>query len=457
MNSSGVVNIKLIKTASDIVKEIRSGNLSAADVAMTYLERIRSLEGKISAWEFLNEEHVFEQTAAVDNNLSRGKVCGRLCGVPIGVKDIFNTRGFPVEMGSPIWKGHKAGNDARVVEQMMWDDGIIMGKTVTAEFAVHFPGATRNPHNIKHTPGTSSSGSAAAVASLMVPVALGTQTAGSLIRPASYCGIYAMKPTFGMIPRTGVLKTMETLDQVGFFTRSVRDIKLLFDSARIGGRDHPLKEEKLLKDIGRKFWKVGIVKGSIWNGVSEYAKKDFIDFISRLANENILIEEAGLPEGFENVHAIHSHIYNSDLAYYFKEEYYRQPELMSDVLKHHIKLGFSYPPDNYSSALKEQRTLIHRLDSVFEEYDILLSLSSFGEAPVEEARDKDYCPIWTLCHVPAVNVPVFTGPKGLPFGLQVVAKRYNDLLLINFLDYLDDLELVPPVKVAEGGTGIETV
>ncbi|MBI4681422.1 MAG: amidase [Nitrospirae bacterium] len=438
----------LFGTASDLIKAVYSKEIKAEEAVKSYLQRIHKIDGVIKAWAFLDDDYVLEQALNVDKKISSDTSCGSFFGVPIGVKDIFNTKRFPTEMGSPIWKGHKAGNDARVVEKIKWEDGIILGKTTTAEFAVHNPPVTVNPHNIERTPGTSSSGSAAAVAALMVPVALGTQTAGSLIRPASFCGVYAMKPTFGFLPRTGVLKTTDTLDQMGFFARSVEDLRLLFEQLRVGGDDHPIKEGSLLKDVERKIWKVGIVTGQIWSNVSMYAKTALLDFVNSLSDNNIIVEDVNLPDGFEYAHDIHAQIYNSDLAYYFKDEYQSRPEMMSNILKEIIEKGLSYPPKDYRIALARQSEMIFRLELLLSEYDVLLSLSSFGEAPFVEDRDLDYCPLWTMCHVPIINAPVFTGPDGLPFGLQVVSKRYHDLLLLRFVEILDGLGKIPAVKIA---------
>jgi Asp-tRNA(Asn)/Glu-tRNA(Gln) amidotransferase A subunit family amidase len=369
--------------------------------------------------------------------------------VPIGVKDIFNTADMPTQMGSPIWKGFTPGNDARVVHYLRMADGIILGKTVTAEFAVHAPGPTRNPHNLDYMPGTSSSGSAASVAASMVPVALGTQTAGSIIRPASYCGVYGFKPSFGLVPRTAMLKTTDSLDTVGFFTRSVDDLALVFDVIRVHGRDYPIVH-KTLNDPARQTkgdrpWRVGLLKGPKWTDAEPYAQSAFENFGNQLGKlAGVTVEPVTLPESFNRAHQIHATIYDRTLAYYFKEEFAAQT-LVSGIMYEIIERGNKLTVKEYTAALGEQNNLSYEIDTVLEgSYDVLLDLSTGGAAlkGLASVDRLDNCLIWTLCGLPAINVPVFAGPNGLPFGAQVVARRYNDYLLLDFVRYLRATGLV---------------
>jgi Asp-tRNA(Asn)/Glu-tRNA(Gln) amidotransferase A subunit family amidase len=371
--------------------------------------------------------------------------------VPVGIKDIFNTLVFPTQMGSPVRQGYKAGNDARAVAVLRLAGAVIPGKTVTAEFGVHWPGPTRNPHNLDHTPGTSSSGSAAAVAAGMVPVALGSQTAGSMIRPASFCGIYGMKPSFGLIPRTGMLKTTDTLDHVGFCARSVDDLALMLDVLRVQGADYPIVAAKLhdTSPVDRP-WRVAVVKGPYWDRTEDYARTSLLSFADSLRADRMQVVELELPKIFQQAYAVHAEIYESCLSYYFKEEAMHLAELISSRFMEMIQRGRRITPTRYTAALDQQTALSRALDGIFEQADVILTLASNGEAPKGEEPEEhcDTSLIWTLCGAPSITVPAFVGPNGLPFGAQLVARKYNDLTLLGFAASLERSGLIRPSSVA---------
>lgn len=443
---------------------IRSGALRAADVARACIARVERLEPRVQAWVHFDPAKTLAQAVAVDEAVRRGEDPGRLAGVPVGVKDVFNTRDMPTCMGSPIWEGYVPGNDARSVFHLRRAGAIVPGKTVTAEFAVHAPGKTTNPHNPAHSPGTSSSGSAAAVASQMVPAALGTQTAGSLIRPASYCGVYGFKPSFGLIPRTGTLKTTDSLDQIGFFVHAVEDLSLLLDVLRVHGPDYPISHAALNDPVRQgprgPRWKVALVTSSlwVWEQAKPYAREALRGFADALARQRVDVEEAKVPDVLNTAHTIHETIYDKALAYYFQQEY-ENPTLVSETLKAMIAHGQRVTAAEYHEALGAQRQVSRAMDEWFRDWDILLSLSTAGEAPLFGHDDiPDSCLIWTLCGLPAINLPVFRAPGGLPFGAQVVARRYNDPLLLKFVGTLHERGLIrnaepPAAEAPAGGTG----
>lgn len=427
-------------SATEAAAEISAGNLSVEALIVCCLDRIKRWDSKIKAWVSLDPHYALDQARTMDKRLVEGEPIGKLAGIPVGVKDVFNTAVLPTQMGSASWEGFKAGNDARVVAVLRLEGAVILGKTVTAEFAVHSPGDTRNPHNFDHTPGTSSSGSVAAVASGMVPVALCTQTAGSTIRPASYCGVYGMKPSFGLIPRTGMLKTTDTLDHVGFCTRTVDDLALMLDVLRVRGADYPIVTEKLHEDAPcRRPWRVALVRGPFWSQTEEYARAALETFAAAIDGQDVHVTQTELPVALVDAYAIHADIYDSCLAYYFRNEVEKKSDLISPLFMSMVERGRMVTADQYARALQHQATLSTALEKFFDEYDILLTLSSNGEAPKgEEPRDQaDTCLVWTLCGVPAVSIPVFTGPRRLPFGAQLVARRYNDLTLLAFARYLE--------------------
>ncbi|MEK6834668.1 MAG: amidase [Nanoarchaeota archaeon] len=428
-------------TATEMIKKVRNREISVAELIKAHIERIEKIEPKVLAWTYFDKDSALKQAQDIDNKIKDNQGIGKLCGIPIGIKDVFNTFDMPNEMGSVIWKDYTPGNDARVVFMIREEDAVILGKTVTAEFAVHAEGKTLNPHNKEFSPGTSSSGSAAAVASYMVPVALGTQTGGSIIKPASYNGIYGMKPSFGLIPRTGVLKTTDTLDTIGFFSRSAEDLKLMLDVTRVKGDDYPLIK-KYLEDESRQksknIWKIALVKSHLWKYAEEYAKNALLSFAEKLKeSKNIKIEEVELPGGFENVHDIHTLIYDKTLAYYFNKEYSNNMDKLSNIIKEIIARGNKISLEQYKDALKKQIELSLKLDKLFENYDIILTLSTSAHAPKKyESENLDTSWIWTFCGVPSINLPVFKAPNNMPFGTQIVARKYNDYLLLNFAEFL---------------------
>lgn len=434
-------------TATEMVARLKAREFSAKELAQKHFDQIARLDAKVHAWTYIDPELTLKHAEAADKKLAAG-TGGVLCGLPIGIKDIFNTTDMPTQMGSPLWKGFTPGNDARIVHYLRMADGVVLGKTVTAEFAVHAPGPTANPHNLDHMPGTSSSGSAAATAAFMAPVALGTQTAGSTIRPASYCGVYGFKPSFGLIPRTGMLKTTDSLDTIGFFARSIEDLNLIFDVIRVRGRDFPLSE-KALNDPARQHkgsrpWRVAVLQGPKWNSAEPYAQTALKEFAQKLAGlPEIELHDVVLSANFNRAHDIHTTIYDRTLAYYFKEEFTKHT-LVSPVMYSIIERGNRLTVEDYAKAMGEQAALSQELDDFLTAYDIVIDLSTGGEAlkGLDSSDRLDNCLIWTLCGVPAINLPAFTGPHGLPFGAQIFARRYNDYLLLDFARYLKSCGLV---------------
>jgi len=435
--------------ATGAVERIKSGDIQVADLVRSCLDRIEQIESDVHAWAYQDPEILMEHAREMDQKFEDGTDPGDLFGILVGVKDIFNTHGMPTQMGSPIWKDFTPGNDARVVYYLRMADAIIAGKTVTAEFAVHTPGPTRNPHNPEYMAGTSSTGSAVAVAANMVPVAIGTQTAGSTIRPASYTGVLGYKPSFGLLPRTAMLKTTDSLDTIGMFARSVRDLRLLFDTMRVKGVDYPIHEKMLsntpLHHEGA--WRVGLVRGPKWDDAETYTQDSLVGFAGTINTiDEIDVEEIRLPDSINRVHEIHSIIYDRTLAYYFKEEF-KQQTLVSEAMYRIIDHGNEISLDQYLTALEDQAEIASEFDAfmVQNDLDILLDLSTGGEAlkGLESVDRPDNCLIWTFCGIPAINLPVFAGPEGLPFGAQIVTRRYKDFQLLAFAEMLYETGHLP--------------
>lgn len=434
---------------ADIHRQFEDGSLDPLSLAEECIARINRFNPEFHAWVCFDPEILLRSAREVKASLARNQPLRALEGIPVGVKDVFNTAEFPTEMGSEIWRGFTPGNDARVVYYLKNAGGLVAGKTVTAEFAVHALNESLNPHNIDVTPGTSSSGSAIAVSLGMVPVAIGTQTGASILRPASFCGIYGYKPSFGLLPRTGSLKTTDSLDTVGFFVANPTDLRRVFDVLRVHGPNFPISY-KILKDPVRQIkpanrpWNIAIVKTHTWPLASNYTQQSLLEFGHKLANvSGVKVTELTLPSEFENAHEIHAAIYDKSLSYYFAEEQ-RQSERISPVMNEMIERGNNISADVYYQSIQLQEKLIKNMDKIMSEYDACICLSTAGEAPkrnVMEAPDPSL--MWTLMHLPALNIPVFRSASGLPFGLQLFARKYNDYLMLNFLEHLISKEIIP--------------
>ncbi|MBI1889005.1 MAG: amidase [Candidatus Spechtbacteria bacterium] len=432
----------------EIVKKTQNKELKPDEVLAAALHNIKELDPKYFAWVVYGNEHIFAKMLE-----RQDEICGSnprlLDNIPVGVKDIFNTSDFPTQMGSPLWKNFTPGNDARAVFNLKRRGAVILGKTITAEFAVHALNETLNPYDPTKTPGTSSSGSAVATALGMVPMAIGTQSAGSIIRPASFCGVYGCKPSFGLIPRTGVLKTTDTLDTIGFFAIHLKDLRRIFDSLRVWGENYPISNTAINDSLrqqkpGGRPWQVGFVRTYIWKNAPLYAQEALEKFMQKLTAKNdIEIKEAALPEAMRQAHAAHETIYNKALSYYFEREY-RQTDFVSKIMNELIQKGREIGVEEYKRALALQSELIFKMDSFFRDFDVIISLSTAGEAPLREVTElPDAALMWTLTHLPVVNVPLFKTASGMPFGMQIAARKYNDYLLFEFLDYLQAQGLIP--------------
>ena len=444
-----------LPSIGEILQAYKGGSLTPLDVAQRCITFYRESEQRYHAWECFDEKQLLASARQCTDRLTAGELPRALEGIPVGIKDIFNTADFPTQMGSPLWKGFTPGNDARVIYDLKRLGAVIPGKTVTAEFAVHSLGKTVNPHAADRTPGTSSSGSAVAVATGMVPVALGTQTAGSIIRPASFCGIWGCKPSFGLVPRTGTLKTTDSLDSVGFFVNHAADLHPVFEAVRVHGRNFPFSDAAL-NDLRRQSapegrpWRVAIVRPHVWKYVPAYAASAFDAWCEALGrNPRFELIEMDLPAQMERSHIVHETIYNKALAYYFQDEF-KRAELISPVMNRLIRAGQMVTPDQYRAALEEQVQLAHQMDSFFESVDVIVTLSTAGEAPLREKEEApDSALMWTLTHLAAVSSPAFSSPSGLPFGLQLVARRYNDPLLFSFISELVNLEILPSKSITQ--------
>ena len=449
--TSGAQDLSAI-SAKSMVRGFINKEFSPVDVAKAVIKKTEKVEPSVNVWEVFDPEKFLELARACEKDILKNGVTRVMEGVPVGVKDIFNTIDFPTQMGSPLWKGFTPGNDARAVHNMKRAGALVCGKTVTSEFAVHALNKTINPHNPDRTPGTSSSGSAVSIAMGMIPVSLGTQSGASIIRPASFCGVYGFKPSFGLIPRTGILKTTDTLDNVGFFVCHAEDLENVFNTIRLHGNNYPMnsagirKSKERISDTGRK-WKIAFTKTHTWSEAERYAQEALTNWMSRLSTiADIEIEEVKLPQGMENCHDLHGVIYDHCLAYYFSEEF-KSNYGMTQRLRGQIDHGKRVGVKEYQAALNEQVSLSQKMDQFLGGYDVMISLSTAGEAPaLGKIERPDPGLMWTLTNLPALSVPAFRSPDGMPFGLQIAARRYSDLLILDLVNRLIEYEMIPAVS-----------
>ncbi len=429
---------------AEIGRAVRAGELTARMISESFLDRTEKIEPRVNAWVAYDRSYIESQAARIDEF----PTLHPLTGVPVGIKDIFNTEFYPTAKGSIAWEGYKAGNDARCVSYLRQNRAIIFGKTDTAELAVHADGKAKNPHDFTKVTGSSSGGSAAAVATAMVPAALGSQTGGSTLRPASWCGVYAMKPSFGLIPRTGVLKTTDTLDTIGFFARSYYDLPLLLDVLRIHGDNFPIQEGHLRnfqEKTGHK-WRIAFFRSPLENKTNDYVMGALEEFRKSLSSVGVEIRDIELPESAGSFQALHRRIYHPCLKYYLKAEFLKKPDSLSQTLREIFQDADTLPPEDYGKALEEQAALATEMEKVFSSSgaDFFLTNSSNGSAPTAEPEfHSDLNQLWTMCWLPCLNIPVFKCPEGLPYGLDLVGPRFSDYKMFSFLCFLGERSLIP--------------
>jgi amidase len=407
-------------SATEAARLIREGKVTSVELVRACLDRIEAREPKVKAWATIDPELALSQAKERD----RGPVRGALHGVPVAVKDVLDTADLPTEMGSPIYKGHRPPADAACVVAARAAGAVILGKTVTCEFAFMAPGPTANPHNPRHTPGGSSSGSAAAVADFMVPLAFGTQTGGSVQRPASYCGTVGYKPTFGLFNRQGLKFASESLDTIGLMARSVDDVALGRDV--LTGVAHPAD---LTPRAPRR---IGLCRTYLWSKASAESKEAVETAATRLAAAGVQVEEFTLPEDFAGLTQARDIINNIERVRGMAHEWQHHRDRLSAQLTRCIELGLETPQRDYVDALRLVERCRIKLDAIMDGFDLLLAPSATGEAPLglEWTGDSTFQGLWTALHVPTVSLPVHAGPNGLPVGLQLIASRFGDEKLL---------------------------
>ena len=431
----------LDRSARDLATELRSGGLTAVAVTTASLDRIEAQKSDIRAWAYVDPEVALAQARAADVRRAAGERLGALHGLPVGVKDIIDTADMPTEYNSPIHRGRRPKTDATLVARLRSAGAIILGKTVTSEFAVYTPGPTRNPHDLSRTPGGSSSGSAAAVAAGMIPLALATQTNASTIRPASFCGIVGYKPSLGLLPRTGVLKQSTMLDQPGLMARNVGDAALV--ASILMGAD-PLDEQTLaatpfsLSAVGvtNSAPRLAFVRGPYWEQADASTQAAVATYVSSLDG---VVAPIDLPPAFDEAASVHSVIMNAGIAESYLEDYRRSKALMSDVVRGIVEAGRGLSAVKFVAALSARERLRASFLEIAAPFDALVTPAALGVAPKREAGTGNpiMSTLWTLLGAPSVSLPLLQGPEGMPLGVQLVGRLNADADLIRAAAWLE--------------------
>lgn len=410
--------------ASDAIK---LGELSPVELAMSLLDRVEEVEPKIHAWVTLDPEAVLYAAEKAAKTEPRG----RLHGIPVGIKDIYNTAGVRTTMGSPIYMDYVPDKDAEIVKTLKEAGAVIMGKTETTEFAVHDPAPTTNPWNTGHTPGGSSSGSAAAVASGMCPVAFGTQTGGSVIRPASYCGIVGVKPTYDLLSKEGVYPLSWSLDHVGYMTRTVMDAHHMLGALTGEAREWA---------PAMKPPRIGVLKGyymenaqeQVWNGYEKAAEK--------LWGEGADMIDATLPESFKHVHDVHRVIMAVEAATVHEDQFREKKDQYGEYIQGMISSGLLVPATAYLRAQRLRSMIIKDLIHLISGYDCVVCPSTVDPAPegLEWTGSPAFNAPWSLTGLPSVTVPCGLSKERLPLGLQLVSTPYDEWSLLGVAGWCEE-------------------
>ncbi len=405
-------------TATQIVAEIRAGRATAEAVVRDCLDHIAATEPEVQAWAWLDPDLALEQARAVD----RRPTPGPLHGVPVGLKDIIDTADMPTAYGTPIHAGRVPSHDAACTALTRRAGGIILGKTVTTEFANRFPGKSRNPHDTTRTPGGSSSGSGAAVGGHMVPLAAGTQTTASTIRPASFCGCVGYVPSRGDIRMAGVMEAAGSFDALGLIARSVEDIHL-WRSVLVGMPVVPLAEAPL------RGLRIGVARTGFWDACEPATQQALLDAARQLSAWGARVSDVALPDRFDGIGEAHRWVSSFEFVRNRTWEIDHHWDAISETLRTgRIRDGMDCSFERYGEAREELRSCAGMLDLIQQDWDVLLTPAAAGEAPVglHSTGDASFSTLWTAMNVPAITLPLARGAHGMPVGLQWIGTRYRD-------------------------------
>ena len=427
----------------EIASKIKDAQLTSVEVCEKYIERINKFEKDVKAWAHFDKKLLLEKAAEADEYRRSGKPTGPLHGIPVAVKDIVGTVDMPTECGTVIRKGKSYSQNAEIIDLLLAAGAIVMGKTATAELAYLGPTKTTNPHDHSRTPGGSSSGSAATVASYMAPLSIGSQTGGSVIRPASYCGVVGYKPTYGLISRNGVLKTSEKLDHIGVFGRTVEDVALLakvlikkdkFDNATVYySADSMLEETKKGPLFEPKFI---FYKTKNWKNINKKSQQAF-EFLIKNLKKNVEVFDT--PSYFDDIPKYHQIIHEVDMANNFQVYYKKDKTKLSKEMRDAISRGLKYSGKEYVDAIDFMKQSYESYKEVFEDYHGVITPSSNGVADkgLKSTGSANFQKVWTYLGLPAISLPLLTGENDLPLGVQLVGDKLDDLRFLGSANWLE--------------------
>lgn len=429
-------------TACEAAEGIREGRFSSEELVSACLSRIDETEANVQAWTYLDPAHAMKQARNADAERAAGRGFGPLHGIPVGIKDIIDTRDMPTEDGTVLHSGRMPVDDASIVGRLRRAGAVILGKTVTTELATYAPGKTRNPHNPEHTPGGSSSGSAAAVAAGMVPLALGTQTNGSMIRPAAFCGVFGFKPSLGLASRHGILRLSPSLDQPGVFARRLEDLALGAEVICGADENDPATRDvahlPLLRVCSEEPPlppRLALIRTPFWDETSPALQAGFGEIAEALGNGLTPFE---LPKSAIEVQSWHRRIKEAEMAANLIGEYQLGADRLSASLRGQLERGRSLSAFDYLEAKARVDIVSAALDELFEEFDAFLTPATLGPAPrgLESTGDPKLCTLWSYCGMPAISLPLLRDEGGLPIGVQLVGRRNDDARLLRTARWL---------------------
>ena len=430
-------------TTNKLVEKLKKGEISSVEVCTQYIERIKQFEKDVKAWAYFDKKELLEKAAEADELRKSGKPLGPLHGIPVAVKDIIGTLDMPTECGTIIRKKMTGSQEAEVVNLLKIAGAIVMGKTQTTELAYFHPSNTTNPHDYTRTPGGSSSGSAAAVAAHMAPLSLGSQTNGSIIRPASYCGVVGYKPSYGLISRSGVLRQSNWLDHIGVFGKTVEDVALLtkslikkdlYDNSTIHySADEMLnvcKKEPLFEP------KFIFYKTKNWKKIDKESQKSFEFFIKTFKKN---IELFDTPSYFDDISNYHKIIHETDMANNFQNYYKKYKKKLSKEIISAIERGMKYSAKDYAEAIDFMKQSYESFQEVFEDYHGILTPATTGVADkgLKSTGSPEFCTVWTYMGVPSISLPLLTGSNNLPLGVQLIGDKFDDQRFLGVANWLE--------------------
>lgn len=420
-------------TATEISELIKSKSVSAMDVALSVVKRYKDLQDSLKAWVYFDEEIFLKQASDADQSNARNL----LSGVPVGLKDIYYTQGIPTEAGSKVYSGFVPDHDAVTVSLLKQAGANIMGKTVTTEFACLDPSEAVNPWNVAHTPGGSSSGSAVAVAAGMCPIAMGSQTVGSVLRPAAFNGIVGYKPTFGLVSRRGLVPVSWNLDTVGWLTRSVEDAALVMDCL-IGFDSLDKASVKFdnpgfvtnLQKTPRK--KIAYLKGYFSEGVEPDILNNINAQVSKLDEAGYQVEELDSPYDFQAAFINQRLIMAVEAASFHKQNFETKSQLYKPKLRAMLEQGLKYDGLTYANALEEREQFRFDIRNFTEDYDLIITPSTPEVAPgdLSTTGNPAFQGPWTAIGFPSISIPSGISSNGMPIGMQIIASPMDDLNLL---------------------------